>query len=117
MPKVSNKMYNNCDEQFIIIPATIKANKQDSDEKIMKLVKNFKSMLASSIASIMDRIITSKYSPAQNDSSDPPYPITVVLDNRSDPPLDGAHYTKIGFMWNLQHEIISPKFYGLLIKR
>ena len=40
MPKVSNKMDKNSDEQFIIIQAEIdsnkqemKANKQDSDEK------------------------------------------------------------------------------------
>ena len=56
-------MGNNYDEQFIIMQATIKdnkqemkSNKQDSDEKIMKLKEDFKAMLASTITSMMDKI-------------------------------------------------------------
>ena len=53
MPKISNKMYNKYEEQFIIIQDSIKANnpdiksnKQDSDEKMTKLTEDFKSILA-----------------------------------------------------------------------
>ena len=65
---------------------------------------------------MMDHTNISKSSPAQKDTSTPPYPITVVLANRRDPPLEGGHSTKIGGMWTLKHEISSPKFYKLLIK-
>ena len=53
MPKISNKMYNKSEEQFIIIQASIeannpdiKSNKQESDEKMTKLTEDFKSILA-----------------------------------------------------------------------
>ena len=56
MPKVTNNMDNNSDEQFIIMQAAIeynkqeiKANKQDSDDKMMNLTEDFKPMLASTI--------------------------------------------------------------------
>ena len=46
MPKGSNNMDTNSDGQFIIIQAAIyskkqemKANKQDSDEKMMKIIE------------------------------------------------------------------------------
>ena len=39
----------------------------------------------------------------------------MVLSNRRALPLDGVHFTKIGGMWTLKHEIISPKLYKLLI--
>ena len=41
---------------------------------------------------------------------------TVVPDKKKDTPLEGGHSTKISAMWNLKHEIRSPKFYELLIK-
>ena len=44
------------------------------------------------------------------------YPTTVVPDKMRDPPLDGGHSTKIGGIWTLKHEIISRKFYEILIK-
>ena len=54
--KGSNNIDNNYDEHFIIMQATIednkkemKYNKQDSDDKIMKLTENFKVILASTI--------------------------------------------------------------------
>ena len=40
----------------------------------------------------------------------------MVLANNRDPPLDGGQSTKIGGMWTLKHEIISPKFYELIIR-
>ena len=65
MPKGSNNMDNNSDEQFIIMQSTIesnkqemKANKQHSDEKMVKLAEDFKAMLAA----ITDHINTLKYS-------------------------------------------------------
>ena len=32
-------------------------------------------------------------------------------------PLGGGHYTKIGGIWTLKHEISPPKFYEILIKK
>ena len=34
---------------------------------------------------------------------------------RISPPLEGGHSIKIGGMWNVKHEIISPNLYELLI--
>ena len=39
-------MDNKYDEQFIIMQATIEDYKQDSDEKMTKLLKEFKTMFA-----------------------------------------------------------------------
>ena len=64
----------------------------------------------------MDQIQIYKYFPYHKDSPKPRYPNTVVPDNRRAPPLDGGHSIKIGGMWNLKHDISSPKFYKLLIK-
>ena len=41
---------------------------------------------------------------------------TVVPYNKKSPQLEGGHSTKIGGMWTLKHEIISPKFYEIIIK-
>ena len=41
---------------------------------------------------------------------------TVVPTNKKVPPLEGVHYTKIGDMSTLKHEIISSKFYDFLLK-
>ena len=119
MSKGSNKIYNNYDEQFMIMQSEIEANKQemkskkqDSDEKMMKLVEYLKAMLAATI----DHINTLKSSPTQKDPQKSPDPTTMVPANRRDPPLDGGQYTKIGGMWNFKHDIISPKFYEILIK-
>ena len=56
-----------------------------------------------------------KYSPTQMDLTNPLDPTTVVPANRRSPPLDVRQYTKIGGMWTLKHEIISTRFYELLI--
>ena len=73
-------------------------------------------MLASFIITIMDHINTSKYSPSQRYSPNYHDPTTVLPSNRRDPSLDGGHSTKIVGMWTLKHEIISPKFYELIVK-
>ena len=51
--KKINNIYNRSSEQSIIVQATIeankkeiKSNKQDSDDKMMKLTEDFKAMLA-----------------------------------------------------------------------
>ena len=49
-------------------------------------------------------------SPKSQDSA------TVVLDKKRYPPLRVGHSTKIGGMWILKYEIISPKLYKLLVK-
>ena len=43
-------------------------------------------------------------------------PTTVVPYNNRDSPLEGGHYTIIGGMRDLKHEIISSKFYEILTK-
>ena len=90
---------------------TIESNKQDSDEKM----KNLTEYLTWMIASMMDEIkilLSSpdkKYSPKAQDTT------TVVPANKKSPSLEGGNSTKIGGMWNLKHEIVSQKLYGLLI--
>ena len=100
------------DEKMIKFKADIKSNKQDSDEKTMQFTETIRVLTSL----IMDQTNNSKYSTTQKDTSTPLDPITVVLDNRRDPPLEGRHSTNIGGMWILQHEISSPKFYELLTK-
>ena len=73
-------------------------------------------MITSNITLIMDQISISKSSPYQKDSPKAQGPTIVVPANRRAPPLDGGNSTKIGGMWNLKHEISSPKFYELIIK-
>ena len=72
-------------------------------------------MLASDIISMMDQINMYKSSPYQIDQPKPHDPTTVVPSNRSTPPLYGGYSTKIGGMWNLNHDISSPKLYYLII--
>ena len=118
MPKVSNKMDNKYDENFIVLQAAIEDNKQEIksknqhyDDKMMKLTEDFKSMLTA----ITYQINTIKSSQTQNYSPKPLKPTTVVPANRRDPPLDSGKSTKISGMWNLKHDISLPKFYELLI--
>ena len=110
-------MDNKYDEQFLIIQATIESKKKETDkkkiktdEKIMKITEYLK-ILTETITSMMDQTHNSKFSPAQKDTSELPNPTTVVPDNRRDPPLDVGHSTKIDGVWNLKHDISSPKFY------
>ena len=93
----------------------MKSNNQDYDEKTMKPTEDFKSMLASTITSMMDHINMLEYSPPQKDPSKPQDPTTVVQDNRRSPQFGGGHSTNIYGIWTLKHDIISPKFYKILI--
>ena len=43
-------------------------------------------------------------------------PTTVVLSNRRDTLFNGGKSTKIGGMCTMKHDIISPKFYEILIQ-
>ena len=61
-------------EQFIIIKSTIEANKQymksnkkDSDEKMIKLIEDFKAIPAPTITPMMDHINIPKFSTDQRD--------------------------------------------------
>ena len=56
MKKGSKEMDNKSYEQFIIMQATIEANKQDFDDKMAKLTEYFKAMIASTITSMTDQI-------------------------------------------------------------
>ena len=99
------------DEKLLIIQATIESNRQYYDEKVKKLTEKLTSM----IASIIDHIKISKSSPEKKDSPKAQYPNTVVPANKKARQLKGGHYTKIGGMWTIKHDIITPKFYELLI--
>ena len=63
-----------------------------------------------------NQINTISSSPTPKDTSIHPNPATVVLAISRASPLEGGHSTKIGGLWNLKHDISSPKFYELLIK-
>ena len=55
------------------------------------------------------------YSPDHMDSPKAWYPTNTILDNKKAPTLEGGYYKKIGGMWNIKHEISSPKFYKILV--
>ena len=107
------------DEQFLLIKATIKSNKQEADknhketnEKLTLITDNLQVL----IELMTDKTNIQKSSPAYKDTQTYLDPTTVVPTNNRDPPLEGGHTTKIHGMWTLKHEIRSPKFYELLIK-
>ena len=92
------------DEQFLVIKATIEANKQDADknhmntdEKLMLLTENQKitnekitlltEKLQVLIALMTDKTNNSKYSPSQKYTLTPPDPTIVVPTNKRDAPL------------------------------
>ena len=106
-------MDNKSDYELLIMQATIKAKREYFDEKM----KNIKEYLTEMITSMADQIKTSKSSPDKKDSSKAQDHTTVVPANKKAPPLKCGHSTKNGGMWNLKHEIRSPKFYELLISK
>ena len=108
---MDNKSY----EQFLIIQAKFYAYKQETNEKLTQITEDPK-VLTETFTSMIDQTNNYKLSPAHKDTSNSTKPTTVVPSNRRAPLLDGGHYTKIGGMWNLKHDISSPKFYKLLIK-
>ena len=65
---------------------------------------------------MMDQIKIPKYSPEKKDSPKVQDNTTVVPYNNKATTLEGGHYTKNGGMRTLKYEIISPKFYVILIK-
>ena len=75
--------------------ATIESNRQEYDEKIKKLTEDLKSMITSTITSMMYQINISKYLPDQKDPLKDQNATTVVPVNERAPPLDGGHYKKL----------------------
>ena len=133
MPKGSNSMDTNSDEQFLVIESTIETRKQEADkkhkktdEKLTLLTENHKgtnektTLLTENLQVLTEMMIDknniSKSSPAHKDTSPPPDPTTVFPTNKRAPPLKWGHSIKIGGIWTLKHEISSPKLYELLIK-
>ena len=104
-------MDNKSDDQLIITQATIEANRQVYDDKMKKLTADLTEM----ITSMMDQIIISKSSLDRKDPPKDKDPTTVVPANKRYQPLEVGNCTNIGGMWNIEHEISSPKFYELLI--
>ena len=64
----------------------------------------------------MDYINMLKPSPKNKDSRKAHNTNPLLPAKRISPPLEGGHNTKIGGMWTIKHEIVSPKFYEILIK-
>ena len=119
MPKGGNKMDTKSDEQFLTVEATIKANKQEADRNQVKTDKKLTKItedLQKLITLMMDQDNLSRSSPSQKDTSTPLDPTTTVHTNRRDPSLEVGVSKNIGGMWTLKHDIISPRFYELLIK-
>ena len=67
------------------------------------------------ITSMMDQINMLKSLPDNKDFPNSQDNTTVVMANKQDPSLEGGSSTKLGVMWTLKHEIISPKLYELFI--
>ena len=96
--------------------ASIDAN----DEKMKKIDYEFTDM-KSEMTDIKTYL---KHVLVQNQNSSPDHMDSLkdqdinyeVPDNKKAPPLEGRNPKKNGCMWTLKHEIISPKFYELLIK-
>ena len=57
-------MDNKSDEKFIIMTATIEANRQESDDKITKLIEDLKVFVKSTITSMIDKTNIYTYSPS-----------------------------------------------------
>ena len=94
MPSGQNNMDNKSDDQLLIVQATIESNKQDSDEKMKKLIEYLKGM----IASMIDQIKISELSPIRKDFSRAQNPTIMVPANKKAPLLESGNYTKIGGM-------------------
>ena len=112
IPKRANNTENKYDEKFIITQAAVEDYKQESDEKMTKSSKEFKTIFVL----LSNQINTMSSSPTRKDKSIPPDPTTVVQFNRRAPPLEEGNSTKIGGMWTLKHEVRSSKLYEILIK-
>ena len=96
----------------------MKYYKQYTDEKMTKLSEDFKTMFAvlSDHINKSNQINTVSSSPNHKDTFTLQEPTSVVPAFRRAPPSEEGHSTIIGGMLTLKHEIISPKFYELLIK-
>ena len=103
---MDNKSY----DQLLIMQDRIDSNIKYYDDKM----KNLTDDLTEIIVSMMDKIKIYKSSSYKKDSPKAQDNTTVFSDNKTAPPLNGGHYTKIGSMWTLKHEISSSKFYELL---
>ena len=111
MPKGANKMENKYEEHFILMPKQIENNKKEIKADMKAITETLKVFTTF----MMDQTNIPKSSPTQKDKSTPPEPTTAFPANSRYLALEGGHSTKIGGMWTLKHEIISPKFYELFI--
>ena len=117
-------MENKYEYQLILMKEEIENNKQEMKAEMTDItedtkadMKDIKETLNNFEKFMMDQTNISKSSPVKKDTYTPPDPTTVVLTTKRDPPLEGVHSTKIGGKWNLKHDISSPKFYELVIKK
>ena len=96
-------------------------NRQAYDEKMKKYYSKLDkqdSKLDNITAMIKNMMYQNQNLNILQDNIDSPYaqgPTNVVPDNKKSLPLEGGNSTKHSYLWNIKHEISSPKFYALLI--
>ena len=93
----------------------INYKKQDYNDKIKRQDSKL-DKLTSMVKNMMDQIEILDPSPDKINPTKSQDPTTVLPANKKTPPSENRNYKKVGGMWNLKHEIISPKFYELIIK-
>ena len=64
----------------------------------------------------MDQIKMPKLSPENDNFPKAQYPTTIGTANNRAPPLEGGYSKNICGMWDIKHEIRSPKLYEIIIK-
>ena len=111
-------MYNKLEDQIIIMQAMndklasefteMKSNMKNRYSESTKMrsdMKNIKTMLNRIVSKKDNYLPHNMHTPKAQDTS------SMFPSNKKDSPLKGRHSMKIGVMWNLKHEIRSPKFY------
>ena len=95
--------------------ATIDTNRQYYGDKMNKQESN-PDKITAMVKKMIDQIQISNFSPDNRYLPKSQDTTAAVSDNKKSPPLKGGNSTKVGGMWNLKHDIRSPKLYQLLIK-
>ena len=92
-----------------------KNNRDQKDSE--KKVKNYCSKIDEVTNLLQTLLLQNKTCfPQKVDSPKAQDPDYMVATNNKAPPLEGGHSTIVGGMYNLKHDIRSPKFFELLIK-
>ena len=109
-------MNKNLDEQLLIMQPFVYTIKKDIDDINKKL--NTHDSEFNEIQKIIKQLMipNPNLSPYKMDSPKAQHPTTVVPFNKKEPLSEGGNSAKNGGMWDLKHEIRSPKLNDILIK-